>query len=426
MLGVNHQKFYRFLEVFRKEVYEAQRRQLFGSVIVTQPISIYSSCALIFAVFLIILIFLSQATYSRKETVKGYLLPERGVVKVFSDRVGVIESLYVKEGDLIQQGEALLKVKNSQSLPTGVELSVALSKEISNQIESLENEYLVTTELNEKELVRLNNQKKQLSMSLSTIRKAKKTSLDKINLKNSQLLKNKKLFENGYITSNSFELIQEDYFEVLEAHARQEMEEINIQSNILQLNSELISLPEKLVLKQTDIKRKISSLKAQVMELNNQYEFIKKAPEAGIITSIQPTLGTRVDANTPLLSIVPLNSPLEIELLLPTRSAGFIQIEDRVNIRFDAFPYQKFGFVIGKISNVDKVLILPTDKVLPIKINEAMYRVRATLNQQSIHAYNKDFPLKVGMIADADIILEKRSLLEWLLDPIYAIKGKLG
>lgn len=412
--------------MFRKEVYMAQRRQLFGPVIVTQPISMYSSCALVFTVFLIILIFLSQANYSRKETVKGYLLPERGVVKVFSDRVGVIESLYVKEGDLIKQGEALLKVKNSQSLSTGIELSVALSKELSHQIKSLEKEYLVTTDLNEKELIRINNQKKQLSMSLSTIRKAKRTSLDKITLKRSQLSKNKKLFKNGYITSSSFELIQEDYFEILEAHALQEMEEIGIQSKILQLKSELVSLPEKLILNQTAINRKISSLKAQVMELNNQYEFIKKAPEAGIITSIQPTLGTRVDANTPLLSIIPLNSPLEIELLLPTRSAGFIQINDRVNIRFDAFPYQKFGFVVGNISNVDKVLILPTDKILPIKINEAMYRVRATLSQQSVHAYNKKFPLKVGMIADADIILEKRSLLEWLLDPIYAIKGKLG
>ncbi|WP_049788897.1 HlyD family efflux transporter periplasmic adaptor subunit [Photobacterium profundum] len=160
--------------------------------------------------------------------------------------------------------------------------------------------------------------------------------------------------------------------------------------------------------------------------MNNQYEFITKAPEVGIITAIQQNIGSQVNENTPLLSIIPINSSLEIELLLPTRSAGFIQLGDNVNIRFDAFPYQKFGFITGGISNIDKVLILPTDKVLPIKINEAMYRIRATLNQQSVYAYGESFPLKVGMIADADIILEKRSLLEWLFEPIYSVKGKLG
>ncbi|MBF4406289.1 HlyD family secretion protein, partial [Vibrio anguillarum] len=105
------------------------------------------------------------------------------------------------------------------------------------------------------------------------------------------------------------------------------------------------------------------------------------------------------------------DSPLEIELLLPTRSAGFIEIGNKVNVRFDAFPYQKFGFITGVISNIDKVVVLPSEKVLPIQLDEAMYRVRAKLNQQSIKAYGKKFPLKVGMIADADIILEKRALL---------------
>jgi membrane fusion protein len=54
-----------------------------------------------------------------------------------------------------------------------------------------------------------------------------------------------------------------------------------------------------------------------------------------------------------------------------------------------------------------------------------MYRVRASLSKQSISAYGKSFPLKVGMLADADIILEKRSLFEWLLDPLYAVKGTM-
>jgi membrane fusion protein len=200
----------------------------------------------------------------------------------------------------------------------------------------------------------------------------------------------------------------------------------SISVDIGRLQSEKAAIPEQRLLKQTVINRKISELKEKLLAHKNQYEFIKTAPESGVVTAIQSSIGAQVHSNTPILSIIPENSPLEIELLLPTRSAGFVKLGDDVKIRFDAFPYQKFGVASGEIMNIDQAVILPTDKILPIKVNEAMYRVRARLQYQSISAYGKTFPLKVGMMADADIILEKRSLLEWLLDPIYAVKGKIG
>ncbi|TQQ07234.1 HlyD family efflux transporter periplasmic adaptor subunit, partial [Vibrio cholerae] len=215
-------------------------------------------------------------------------------------------------------------------------------------------------------------------------------------------------------------------FETMENNDKLEKEIAISEINLINLESEIDTLPGRELAKKTLLERQISELKIKQYELENQYEFIKVAPESGIVTTIQTSSGMYINENSPILSIIPQNSPLEIELLLPTRSAGFVQIGDIVQMRFDAFPYQKFGLVLGKIKNVDKALILPNDKVLPIKIDEAMYRVRASIEQQSVNAYGKNFPLKVGMIADADIILESRTLLEWLLEPIYALKGQLG
>ncbi|TDR76018.1 HlyD family secretion protein [Photobacterium lutimaris] len=412
--------------MFRKEAIQAQRNRLLGQVVVYQPVSIYIACATIFVIFLLLIIYISQSHYSRKETVKGYLIPKKGVVKVYSNRTGVIENLFVGEGDQVNQGEAIAKIQNSQSLSTGVELSIALSKELLIQIQVLEQELTVIEQMYNKDLSRIERQLEQQRKSLSAIQKAKATSTKKLSLKEKQFKNNQKLYEKGFLSFNQLSIIQEKYFDVLESHDRLEKELASIHVDISISESEWLSLPEKKKLKQIAIKRQISELNAQRIELNNQYEFIKKAPESGIVTAIQPTIGTRISIDTPLLSIIPTNSPLEIELLLPTKSAGFVQLGDKVNIRFDAFPYQKFGFITGKVSSIDKALILPTDKVLPIKVDEAMYRVRVKLEKQYISAYGKKFPLKVGMIADADIILEKRSLLEWLLDPIYAVKGKLG
>jgi membrane fusion protein len=412
--------------MFRAEVIEAKKQRLFGTVIVTQPMSIYAISVTCFIVFILIFIYLSQASYSRKETVNGYLTPEKGLVKVFSNRTGVIANIYVAEGETIEQGKEIVKIKNSQSLTTGVELSTALSHELSLQIGYLEEELNTVVKVNEKELSRIKRQITQLNKSLLALNNAKKTNKKKVRLKENQLDNNQKLLQKGHISQSQIDLVTEQYLDSLEANDRLDREIANVSAEISTLRSEHISLPEQLTLKQIIINRQLSELKAQVTELDNQYEFIQKAPESGIVTAIQPSIGTRVDPNTPLLSIIPVDSPLEIELLLPTRSAGFVQIKDKVNIRFDAFPYQKFGVVVGEISNVDKALILPTDRQLPIKFDEAMYRVRAKLHKQSVQAYGKEFPLKVGMIAEVDIILEKRSLLEWLLDPIYAVKGKLG
>nr|PMK09697.1 hypothetical protein BCU10_20045 [Vibrio splendidus] len=220
--------------------------------------------------------------------------------------------------------------------------------------------------------------------------------------------------------------VHEEYLEALESSDRLEKELASVLVEIDALQSARVLLPEQRFLKKTTIERGISQLETRRIELDNEYEFVITAPESGMVTAIQPSVGSYLTTDTIILNIIPQNSPLEMELLLPTRSAGFVQLGDEVRIRFDAFPYQKFGLVKGQVTNIDQALVLPSDKVFPIKTTEAMYRVRAKLATQAITAYGKQFPLKVGMIAEADIIQEKRSLLEWLLDPIYAIKGKLG
>uniref|UniRef100_UPI0010568EB9 HlyD family efflux transporter periplasmic adaptor subunit n=3 Tax=Vibrionaceae TaxID=641 RepID=UPI0010568EB9 len=226
--------------------------------------------------------------------------------------------------------------------------------------------------------------------------------------------------------STELAAVHEEYLEALESSDRLEKELASVLVEIDALQSARVLLPEQRFLKKTTIERGISQLETRRIELDNEYEFVITAPESGMVTAIQPSVGSYLTTDTIILNIIPQNSPLEMELLLPTRSAGFVQLGDEVRIRFDAFPYQKFGLVKGQVTNIDQALVLPSDKVFPIKTTEAMYRVRAKLATQAITAYGKQFPLKVGMIAEADIIQEKRSLLEWLLDPIYAIKGKLG
>lgn len=411
--------------LFRNAVINAKKQKITGNIILVQPTSIYLVTLLTFLTLSISIFFLIQSEYSRKEKVAGYLIPEKGLVKIFSDREGTLEELYVKEGQSVSEGQPLVRVKNSQNLATGVELSKVLSKEITKQISTLEIELEVSKKIFLHDTARLKLQINQISRSLEAIKKAKVTNRKRLEIKKKQYLNNLKLLESKYISADQLGSIQEEYLEAMESNDRFEREISSITLELSSLESDKDSLPEKRILKQALLERHISELKSKQFELENQYEFVKLAPESGITTAIQPSLGMHITNRSPILSIIPHDSPLEIELFLPTRSAGFVKIGDPVQIRFDAFPHQKFGLTKGIVVSVDKALVLPSDKVFPINIGEAMYRVRAKLTKQNIHAYGKSFPLKVGMIAEADILLEKRTLLEWILDPIYALKGQL-
>lgn len=412
--------------MFRKEVVLAKKNRLTGNVILSLPSSIYINCCFTFFIFALACTYLTQANYSRKETVEGYLIPRDGLIKLYPERTGVVEELLVTEGSYVTKGQPIAKIKNSQSLATGIELSMALGKEITEQISELEQELNVTDVMLQKDLLQIDQQIDQKNNSLAAFKKALATTNKKLKIKNVQYANNQSLHQKGFLSTNQLSIAQEEYLDALQESERLHIEMMSVSSDISILESEKKALPDRALLKKTTIARQISELKAKSFELNNQYELIEKSPSDGMVTAIQSELGSRVNMESPILSIIPINSPLEIELLLPTRSAGFVKIGDQVQIRFNAFPYQKFGLVSGEVINIDKSLILPNERILPIQSKEAVYRVRAKLAYQAIPAYGKTFPLKVGMIGDADIILEKRTLLEWLLDPIYSLKGKLG
>jgi membrane fusion protein len=411
--------------IFRKAVLLAKENKLTGRVILTQPTSMYAISIFISSSFLVTMLYLSQFQYARKETVRGYLLPQSGVIKVYADRAGILAELFVSEDVQINQGDALAKILNRRDLANGTELSSALSKEIRIQIKALKKEMAITHTVFDADEKRIQHQLFKLKQNKQAIVNTRLTNQRRRHLKEELYFKNRTLHQEGFISSTQLSLIEEEYLQALENSDALEREMTNIDIEINKLELDKLTIPQQRDLKSTTTHRQLSELKSQLVTQKNQLEYIKVAPSSGFVTAIQSTAGDQLTPNSPLLSILPTNSSLEAQLLLPTHSAGFIQVGDEVHLRFDAFPYQKFGFTKGKVIKIDKSLILPGERALPIEVNEAVYRVRVQLNSQAIMAYGKAFPFKVGMLTEADIILEKRTLLQWLLEPIYATKGQL-
>ena len=129
------------------------------------------------------------------------------------------------------------------------------------------------------------------------------------------------------------------------------------------------------------------------------------------------------------MTLVPDNAHLQIELYATSQKAGFIQPGQRVALRFDAFPYQKFGVQYGSIRDISRTTLTPMDllSVSPItwKENEGHYRIIVEPEKAFIQAYGKKEPLRPGMTLEGDVSLDNRHLWEWFTEPLWSLKGKL-
>jgi len=145
-------------------------------------------------------------------------------------------------------------------------------------------------------------------------------------------------------------------------------------------------------------------------------------------------VGQSVDGNKPLVMIVPENVQLYAHLYAPSRAIGFVNPGDKVLIRYQAYPYQKFGHHQGIVDDVSKTA-LPANEISSLgtvingnnnnSSNEPLYRITVKLAEQSIKTYGQAHRLQTGMLLDADILQEKRRLFEWVLEPLFSLTGKL-
>ena len=149
------------------------------------------------------------------------------------------------------------------------------------------------------------------------------------------------------------------------------------------------------------------------------------ASHGGVVSAVHVAEGQALSVGRPILTLLPKETELVGVLLFPTRSAGLIALGDVAHVRFEAFPYQRYGALAGTISGIDQSLVSKNDVNFPIPLNESVYRIEAVLEAQFIEAYGQTFSLKSGMLFEADIVLENRSLVQWLLDPIYSLRGRL-
>ncbi|HGI8336924.1 TPA: HlyD family secretion protein [Neisseria meningitidis] len=378
------------------------------------------------------IIFLIFGSYTNKTTVEGQLLPTMGVVRVYSSDIGTITHKFVEDGNFVKAGEPLFKLSTSRFGEKGnVQAKLAAEANLKKTLALQELERLKRIHQNEQKNVhnnihRLNNQleniKQQITGQNRQIRLAEKT-----------LNKNKFLASQGAVSQQD-KMTAESH--LLEQRSRLESLKLEQNNAIRELDEQKItlsSLPERHKTELSQLNRAITEMNQEILDFDLKSEQTIRASKSGYISTINVDIGQQVEPSKLLLSIVPEQTELVANLYIPSKAVGFIKPKDKVVLRYQAYPYQKFGHATGEIISVARTALgkqelsgLGIIFTNPTLLNEPAYLVKVKLEKQTIKAYGENKPLQIGMILEADILHERKKLYEWVLDPLYSISGKIN
>lgn len=419
-------------KLFREDAIDAQKSKWIGEVILLRPFSF--TVLTIFAAFfaIILLLFLFFGSYTKRSTVSGQLMPNTGLIRVYAKEGGIVTQKFVKEGQAVTKGQPLYEVSMSRFNESG-NYNESLEQQINIKQSTLDSEkqkskdlHLNTYAQTEAEISSLRLEIDKLVMLIQE--QQQRLALAKQNVTRYEELKNK-----DYISTEEFQLKQDAYLDQKLRLQSYEREKIAKSSELANREIALKSLSSKLSNDMSNLDRQIATNRQELIENKARDSLLIKANGSGIVTSINGEIGQQISQNVPILNIVPTNSILEAHLYVPSSAVGFIKAGQPVKLRFQAFPYQKFGQANGKIVSISETTMNTQELISMGEFsqganatqNDPVYLVKVHLDSQNVKAYGEAKPLKVGMAFEADVLQEKRKLYEWVLEPLFSISGKI-
>ncbi|MCW8126872.1 HlyD family secretion protein [Microbulbifer halophilus] len=405
---------------------ERQADRLHGDILLLPRFSHVAILALLLAWVFAAVVWLAASDYARKETVQGWLEPASGVVRIYAERSGIIKQVLVEEGERVVEDQPLIVVNGDRILADGKHLESLLLAEYKSQRQLLSEQLERSEKIYRQRRRDLEQRIAATKEDLSLLEKQIATQGRRYTLIAEQAERYRLLEERGHISSSELEGVVAQELELSTERQSLARSRIKLRNQVQQLENERALLPEEHANTADQLRARLSDLAQQIAQLHGQRAYVVKASRAGIVSNLQAREGQQAQSTIPVLSLVPDGHALKAELLVPVRSAGFLDAGQALNIRYDAFPYQKFGLHDGSVVEVSDTVILP-DELLhaPVTVREPVFQVSAELGRPSVRAYGKDFSLKPGMTLSADVQLAERSLLQWLLEPIYSLKGRL-
>ncbi|CAI1546220.1 MULTISPECIES: HlyD family secretion protein [Serratia] len=415
--------------MFRQEAIDSQKMKWRGRALLLPGIPFWLTAGLCLFFFIAFLTFAIAGTYTRRVNVTGEISTYPRAANVYSAVQGVVVKQFVTEGQVITAGAPIYQIDVSKSTHSGV-VSDNQRRDINSQqariaqiISRLESSKQAT-------LTMLEKQKAQYTaaFSRSTVileRAQEGIRIAKENMENYRHYQTKGLINKDQLT-NQVALYYQQHNNLLSLSGQNEQNALQITALESRIQTQAAEFDNQIY--QMELQR--YELQKELLNIDAGGAIVIRALADGRVDSLSVTVGQMVNIGDSLLQLLPQDiEHYALVLWVPNDAIPYITAGDKVNVRYDAFPAEKFGQFAGTVSVISKVPASPQEMLTYQGAPKAVltadvpyYKVIVMPEKQAIAYDGKRLSLENGMTAQSTLFLEKRTIYQWMLSPFYDMK----
>lgn len=400
-----------------------------GRALLARGLPAWVHLALTALFFIVLALFLCIGSYTRRVTVSGELASLPGPVRVTAPGQGFIISRLVSAGDKVKKGQPLYEIDVSHTTRSGV-VSLQQRQNTQAQIKSVESIINHLRENKRVTLETLEQQKASYAAALSH-------SADVLN-QAEEGLKEMKQNMDSYRRYQRAGLINRDQLSQQAALYYQQQNDLLTLSGQREQNAlQLLALTGDIRTRAADFDNDIFRMEMQRSDLVRQETLddaagtlVVTSPVDGRVDIAGLTSGQSVSVGDALAQVIPFATPRwELVMWVPDSAVPFIKAGSPVNIRYNAFPAEKFGQFPGRITQISSAPATLHERAswsgapaVNAGTSETWYRL--TVTPDVTHFVWQGHRLRPGngLRAECTLFLEKRKLWQWVLAPLYDMR----
>ncbi|MET0241737.1 MAG: HlyD family efflux transporter periplasmic adaptor subunit [Sphingobium sp.] len=406
--------------LFRQEVLLHRADRLHGSVSLATPMSWQVIGLLLLAILVATLCFLFFASYARVETVTGAVALDRGVATIVPTRAGRVAQLDVVEGQRVAAGQSLAVIRAEEDLTDGQTAPQRIKRSLDEQDARLANQGRAFLAAAQAERARLNAQITGLAAEVDGLEAQIVDQRRLLETSQKEVQQVREVARRGFISRRDMEAREATMISRRQQLSQFIQTRSAKQASIAEARRAMATADASAEAQVADAESDRAAVAQQIAQADLARGYAITSPVDGRVTGLTARLGQPASVEQQLMMIIPARSRARVELYVPTAAAGFLRDGQEVRVAVDAFPYQRFGTIAARITDISTAPIAREGEngVQPV------FLVIATLHDPTVMAFGRKQPLLPGMTLTARIITERRSLLEWLFEPLFAVGNR--
>lgn len=405
------------MTLFRNAALGGKDDRLDGPIILAVPMSWQLVGTFMGAAVSLALITLASLSYARTEESQGTIIPDGGIIEITPPRAGQISNVAVEEGRVVNKGSKLVQVVGAELDARGVRPDALVLAVIAHQKELSEQQGAAAYDASSAaaggltvQISGLNDELKALEAQIRAQRTlVQMAELDQANVK--------LIAERGFISKRDVAIREE---QLLTRQQQMALLQQTQSAKRAELNKAISSRSESAAQARGAISRILTDraiLERDRLIATTAAGYELTSPIRGRVAAMSVHVGDTVSPSASIMAIVPLNGHYKGRMYISAKSAAFIKVGQHIRMSLTSYPADRFGTLRGTITAFSAAPVLREEKDGE---KSPYYVAWASIETPYMMAYGRREPILAGMTFTATITAEKRSLMRWLFDPIYA------